>query len=428
MDVGVTASLIEVLKRLTGSEILGALPYRAPEHLGGGQSGAGDLYSLGICIYRQATGELPFRGGNLLHSIRTRPVPPHDQLHPNLQRVLESATAKLPGDRYRSATELVAQARQSEIDALSTKETDPGSEFGETTDNVPENPTATNGLGRLLARPLMPAALAILIITVSISCMFGVGLVVRRAERLAEHREQSLEEGRVDATSFRRRLNDLAQSAPLLSQRPSGSEQLDAAQKAVEELEQKLQSEASPSAIRRIRESADKAVTLLEETVSQIRSTGIKVSCDTPGATIEIPGSDASVLPFEQLLKPGRYPLIVTAPGFRPMWKDAEVIEGEMTEIDLGGLEPGRRRGRLKPGTNGDLLLSLGSNDGLRPGTAVRIRIESDPIRGPSGSVLGYDEIEAEVIRVEPDTSVAIALAPIAGRTLVDEPFEVTKP
>lgn len=428
MDVGMTAALIEVLKRLTGSDILGTLPFRAPEHIGGGASGAGDIYSLGVCIYQQSCGVLPFAGGNLLHTIRTRAIPGHSRLSPALYAVLESATAKKPEGRPGSATDLVSLARN----CLDTSESSDASNPAETVTEVENRPTETapeaSSLGRFLTRPLMPAALAILLITISVSCMFGMGLAVSHAERAEKRRETLLAESHAESISLRRKLRELSDHAPLLAQVSGESEIFETATSAVGDFEAAALVEASRSELLRKGEVARESVSLLTEMVEQVLSTGVRIRCSTPGATVAISGQADVPFPVEQVLSPGRYPVIASAPGYRPKWAEVDVAEGAMTELDLGALELGRREGRLKPGPDQKLVLDLGSNDGLRLGTAIRVRIESQPIRGPGGNILGYDEIEAEVISVEPDTSVALPLTPLTGRSLSTEPYEVIRP
>jgi len=93
---------------------IGTPHYLSPEQAQGRTlDGRTDLYSLGISLYRTATGQLPFRSRNWWELARmhveTPPAPPHE-LRPGLSRGLERVIlrclAKHPDDRYASATHL----------------------------------------------------------------------------------------------------------------------------------------------------------------------------------------------------------------------------------------------------------------------------------------------------------------------------------
>ena len=113
-DFGVAKILEGVQFTGTGMTI-GTPDYMSPEQGGGGQvTYSADLYSLAVILYEMLAGELPFTADTpvavlLKHisdappSVRMR-VP---NLPAELDRVLERALSKKPGDRYPSGAALV---------------------------------------------------------------------------------------------------------------------------------------------------------------------------------------------------------------------------------------------------------------------------------------------------------------------------------
>lgn len=103
--------------RLTASGLaLGTPTYMSPEQAAGSTVDVrSDIYSLGCVIYEMLAGEPPFTGPSpravvARHSID--PVPPLQTVRPtvplNLERAVEKALAKVPADRFATATEFAA--------------------------------------------------------------------------------------------------------------------------------------------------------------------------------------------------------------------------------------------------------------------------------------------------------------------------------
>jgi len=95
-------------------EILGTPAYMSPEQARGESQKVdrrGDVYSLGVILYRLLTGELPFRGNTrmLLHQIlHDEPRPPrklNDIIPRDLNTICLKAMAKEPAGRYASASD-----------------------------------------------------------------------------------------------------------------------------------------------------------------------------------------------------------------------------------------------------------------------------------------------------------------------------------
>jgi eukaryotic-like serine/threonine-protein kinase len=94
--------------------VVGSAHYVSPEQASGEPAtSCSDLYSTGIVLYEMATGQLPFDGESsvvvALKQLQETPVPPR-RLNPripeSLQRVILTAMAKEPGDRYSSGAEM----------------------------------------------------------------------------------------------------------------------------------------------------------------------------------------------------------------------------------------------------------------------------------------------------------------------------------
>jgi serine/threonine protein kinase len=107
--------------------VLGTVAYMSPEQARSMPiDHRSDIFSLGVVLYRMATGELPFRGNSpvdTLHAIayeETRPVTQiRANLPPGLQRVITRCLRKRPDDRYPDARQLVDALKgvQTEIES-----------------------------------------------------------------------------------------------------------------------------------------------------------------------------------------------------------------------------------------------------------------------------------------------------------------------
>ncbi len=108
LDFGIASAL----STLEPGRIAGTFTYIAPEAaLGGAIDARADLYSLGVTLYRIATGEVPFGGETeaLLRAHAFEPPPPlPDHVPRPIAEVIERLLRKEPGERYASAIEVAA--------------------------------------------------------------------------------------------------------------------------------------------------------------------------------------------------------------------------------------------------------------------------------------------------------------------------------
>ncbi len=92
----------------TTKEMVGTLPYMAPEQINGKPRPASDQYSLGIVIYEWLSGERPFRGSLVeiaTQHLMTPPAPLYGKvagISPAVEEVVFTALAKDPQRRFAS--------------------------------------------------------------------------------------------------------------------------------------------------------------------------------------------------------------------------------------------------------------------------------------------------------------------------------------
>jgi serine/threonine protein kinase len=100
--------------------VIGTLQYLAPELIRGGAADAsGDIWALGVLLYEMVTGRVPFDAdtvGDLCDRIGRVQYTPPAQLNPGVPRevaaVIGHCLRKNPQERYRTAGELLADARK----------------------------------------------------------------------------------------------------------------------------------------------------------------------------------------------------------------------------------------------------------------------------------------------------------------------------
>ncbi len=111
------------------SNVVGTLPYMAPEAFDGKRNEQTDLWSVGVILYQMLSGALPFPQpdmASLVGAITRYEPPPLPSSVPNeLQKVTARALNKDSAVRYRSAAEMRRALREASHDLLSYTRREP---------------------------------------------------------------------------------------------------------------------------------------------------------------------------------------------------------------------------------------------------------------------------------------------------------------
>jgi serine/threonine protein kinase len=115
VDFGL-AKLLDGASALTLGKLLGSPHYMPPEQMRAGEIDARvDVYSTGIVLFEMLAGRRPFEGANIgdvLLAQKQQPAPPLGQVapalrpSPALERLIQRAMEKYPGDRFRTALDM----------------------------------------------------------------------------------------------------------------------------------------------------------------------------------------------------------------------------------------------------------------------------------------------------------------------------------
>lgn len=117
-DFGVAKMLQDrTLDRSGETQVVGTPQYMAPEQCraDGRLDARCDIYSLGVVLYQCATGRLPFLGDSheavMFKQVKEMPPRPRaldPQIAPSVERIILTAMAKDPGQRYQRASDMAA--------------------------------------------------------------------------------------------------------------------------------------------------------------------------------------------------------------------------------------------------------------------------------------------------------------------------------
>jgi serine/threonine-protein kinase len=163
-DFGVARAADAAPLTLTG-HLVGTPHYLSPEQAEGASATAvSDVYALGIVLFECLVGRKPFAGespvATALMQIR-EPLPPFPPEVPErLQRITVVATAKVPGERFRTAGAMAAALRDESPDTRTFLV--PQRDIVQTGEAGPSRP-AEAGRGRLRGRPVLAGLTALLL-------------------------------------------------------------------------------------------------------------------------------------------------------------------------------------------------------------------------------------------------------------------------
>ncbi|HEX8187634.1 MAG TPA: serine/threonine-protein kinase [Pyrinomonadaceae bacterium] len=120
LDFGIAKAQNAQRQLTQAGSVIGTLQYLAPELIRGGTADAsGDIWALGVLLYEMVTGRVPFDAdtvGDLCDRIGRVQYAPPAQVNPGVPREVAAVIArclrKNPQERYRTAAELLADARR----------------------------------------------------------------------------------------------------------------------------------------------------------------------------------------------------------------------------------------------------------------------------------------------------------------------------
>jgi len=119
-DFGIARAMVDYVGRTGTNMVVGTPQYFSPEQARGlALDGRADLYSLGVTLYKAATGVLPFQGSDWYEVARqhVEDAPPRPRLlnpaiSESTERVILTCLAKDPADRYPTGDALHTELAQ----------------------------------------------------------------------------------------------------------------------------------------------------------------------------------------------------------------------------------------------------------------------------------------------------------------------------
>ena len=106
MDFGIARQIKDSMTRLTRQDSSGTLLYMPPEQLQGKRTdGRADIYALGATLYECLAGTPPFYQGGIEYQIVNNAPQPIDEMPEEVNAALLKALAKLPDERFATATD-----------------------------------------------------------------------------------------------------------------------------------------------------------------------------------------------------------------------------------------------------------------------------------------------------------------------------------
>ncbi|MCB4790354.1 MAG: protein kinase [Elusimicrobia bacterium] len=115
-DFGIALQAKEILTRVTGKDAYGTHAYMPPEQVPGVSSVQSDIYSLGITMYEMLSGDVPFKGTDLMVQKRTMLYRPLREVDPkiprNIDEIINNCLQVNKEKRYHLISELVTDIRK----------------------------------------------------------------------------------------------------------------------------------------------------------------------------------------------------------------------------------------------------------------------------------------------------------------------------
>ena len=191
VDFGIARVVDETTSGMTiAGTVLGTAGYLSPEQARGEPTtAASDIYGLGVVAYELLTGGRPFAGGSATEEAAAhlhQPVPPASErgvgLSHEVDRVLERALAKDPGERYGTATAFVKELR-SALDGTGHTKIQPAAAIvppTAATRDEPRREPARAARSRGSRRPWLPLAIGILL---AVGALAGFALATTVGDR-----------------------------------------------------------------------------------------------------------------------------------------------------------------------------------------------------------------------------------------------------
>jgi serine/threonine-protein kinase len=174
-DFGTARAVSEYVTATGVNMTLGTPHYISPEQAQGRRvDGRSDLYSLGVTLYKAATGDVPFRSTDWFELARMhveeKPYPPRKkrpELSRRFERVIVRCLAKHPDDRYPSADDLLKELSQVATDDRGT------SSFGLAPPTTAEIKQESRGSGSRYGWLLGVGAVALIILVAALVVLLG---------------------------------------------------------------------------------------------------------------------------------------------------------------------------------------------------------------------------------------------------------------
>ncbi|MCH9662930.1 MAG: serine/threonine protein kinase [Gammaproteobacteria bacterium] len=118
IDFGIARDIVRNQNITAPGQKMGTPAYMSPEQFAGGYrpDSRADLYAVGIILYEVLTGERPFVASTyeqLVDMHMHKPIPQLPHLYSDLQHVLDKLSAKVPGERFASASDVLSELNKS---------------------------------------------------------------------------------------------------------------------------------------------------------------------------------------------------------------------------------------------------------------------------------------------------------------------------